>query len=72
MRKESRIATNLTIDPDLLESAMAVSGERTKQAVVIKALQEFITRREQRRLVELMGKLDWHDSFDYKVERSRT
>jgi predicted transcriptional regulator len=66
------MATNVAIDPDLLERAIAVSGERTKTAVVTKALEEFIARREQRRLVELMGKLDWHDSFSYKVERSRT
>lgn len=66
------MATNLAIDPDLLDEAVAVSGERTKKAAVTKALQEFIARRQQRRLVELMGKLEWDDSFDYKAERSRT
>jgi hypothetical protein len=66
------MATNLAIDPELLDRAVQVSGERTKKAVVTKALQEFIARREQRRVVELMGQLEWDDSFDYKVERSRT
>ncbi|MBA2665789.1 MAG: type II toxin-antitoxin system VapB family antitoxin [Trueperaceae bacterium] len=66
------MATNLAIDPKLLERALEVSGERTKKAAVTKALQEFIARREQRRVVELMGKLDWDDSFDYKAERSRS
>ena len=28
-------------------------------------------RRGQKRLVDLMGKLEWDKSFDYKVERSR-
>lgn len=65
------MATNLAIDPGLLERAVEVSGERTKKAVVTKALQEFIARREQRRVVELMGKLEWDASFDYKSERSR-
>ena len=65
------MATNLAIDPALLERAVEVSGERTKKAVVTKALQEFIGRREQRRLVELLGKLKWNDSFNYKAERSR-
>ena len=65
------MATNLAIDPDLLERAVEVSGERTKKAVVTRALQEFIARREQRRVAELMGKLDWDASFDYKAERSR-
>lgn len=63
--------TNLAIDPDLLEKAVRVSGERTKKAAVTKALQEFIARREQRRLTSLLGKLEWDASFDYKAERSR-
>ena len=66
------MATNLAIDPELLERAVAISGERTKKAVVTMALQEFIARREQRRIVELMGKLEWDDTFDYKAERSRS
>jgi hypothetical protein len=65
------MATNLAIDPDLLELAVQVSGEPTKKAAVTKALQEFIARRQQRRVLELMGKLQWDESFDYKTERSR-
>lgn len=66
------MATNLAIDPDLLNRALEVSGERTKKAVLTKALQEYIARREQRRVAELLGKLDWDASYDYKAERSRT
>ena len=66
------MATNLAIDPDLLDRAVEVSGERTKKAVVTKALQEFIARREQKRVMELMGKLGWDDAFDYKAERTRS
>lgn len=65
------MATNLAIDPDLLDRALEVSGERTKKAAVTKALQEFIARREQRRVLDLMGKLDWDPAYDYKAERSR-
>ena len=65
------MATNLDIDPVPLERAAEVSGERTKKAAVTKALQEFIARREQRRVVELTGTLDWDDAFNYKAERSR-
>ena len=66
------MATNLAIDPQLLDKAVQVSGERTKKAAVTKALQEFIARREQRRLLDLMGKLEWDPTFDYKAERSRS
>ncbi|HJU17179.1 MAG TPA: type II toxin-antitoxin system VapB family antitoxin [Stellaceae bacterium] len=65
------MATNLSIDPDLLDRALQVSGERTKKAAVTKALQEFIARREQKRLLELIGRLEWDEEFDYKAERSR-
>ena len=65
------MATNLAIDPELIELALRVSGERTKKAAVTRALEEFIARRKQKRLVELMGRLEWDQSFDHKRERSR-
>ncbi len=65
------MATNLALDPELLETAFRVSGEPTKRAAVTRALQEFIARREQQRVAELFGKLDWDDAFDYKAERTR-
>ena len=65
------MATNLSLDPDLIDRALQLSGERTKKAAVTKALEEFIARRSQKDLIELMGKLEWDDSFDYKSERSR-
>lgn len=65
------MATNLSIDPELIERALAVSGERTKKAAVTKALLEFIARRRQKRLLDLMGKLEWDSSYDHKAERTR-
>jgi hypothetical protein len=65
------MATNLALDPDLIDRALAVSGERTKKAAVTKALQEFIARREQKHLLELFGKLDWDPDYDYKAGRRR-
>ena len=65
------MATNLSIDPKLLERALDVSGEKTKKAAVTIALKEFIARREQKRLLELFGKLEWDSEYDYKAERAR-
>jgi len=53
------------------ERALKVSGERTTKAVVTKALEEFIARRLQKPLLELMGKLEWDPSYDYQAGRSR-
>ena len=65
------MATNLAIDPKLIEQALKVSGERTKKAAVTKALQEFIAQRRQKRLLDLMGKLEWDSSYRYKKGRAR-
>ena len=65
------MATNLALDPELIERAVKVSGEKSKKAAVTRALEEFVARRGQRKLVELMGKLEWDDSYDYKSERTR-
>lgn len=65
------MATNLALDPKLVERALQISGARTKKAAVTLALQEFIAHRRQKRLLELMDKLEWDPSFDYKKERGR-
>ena len=67
----SHMATNLAIDPGLLDRAVAVSGERTKTAAVKRALEEFIARRQQARIVEIFGSLEWDPEYDYKAARSR-
>ncbi len=39
------MATNLAIDPKLIEEALKLSGESTKKAAVTLALKEFIAKR---------------------------
>ena len=65
------MATNLSLDPDLLERTLQVSGEKTKKAAVTKALKEFVARHEQKRVAKLFGKLHWDADYDYKKDRSR-
>lgn len=65
------MATNLALDPILLDRVVAVSGELTKKAAVTLALKEFLARREQKQIAELFGKLEWDASYNYKAERSR-
>jgi len=65
------MATNLAIDPRLLERAVEVSGERTETAAVTRALEEFLARREPARITELFGRFEWDPGFDHKAERSR-
>ncbi len=65
------MATNLALDPELLERALALSGRRTKKAAVTLALEEFIARREQRKLLDLFDAVDWDNDYDYKAARDR-
>ena len=65
------MATNLSIDPKLIETALKLSGEKTKRAAVTRALEEYIARRRQKRMLELVGQLEWQADYDYKSERSR-
>lgn len=50
--------TRVEVDPDLLDRAFAISGQATKKAAVTLALREFIARREQLGLLDLVGTLE--------------
>ncbi len=65
------MATNLDIDPELLEEAMKLGGHRTKRAVVLEALREYVERRNQLRILELFGTVEYDADYDYKAQRSR-
>jgi hypothetical protein len=62
---------NPSIDRDLLEQAMKLSGEASESAVLMKALEEFIARRSPKRILEVVGQLESDATYDYKHERSR-
>lgn len=66
------MATNLAIDDSLLEEALRVGGHRTKKATVTEALQEYIQRRKQLRILELFGKVDVDPKYEYKRQRRRS
>jgi Arc/MetJ family transcription regulator len=65
------MTTNLALDPKLLDRALKVSGVKTKKAAVTMALEEFVARRSQKKLLDFMGSLEWDASCDYKAERTR-
>jgi Arc/MetJ family transcription regulator len=65
------MATNLDIDERLLEEALRIGGNRTKKATVEEALQEYIQRRKQQKILKLFGKIEYDPSFNYKEQRRR-
>ncbi len=63
------MTTNLAIDNQLLEEALLVSGLKTKKDTVNIALKEFVSRRKQQEILELFGKLNPDQNYDYKKGR---
>lgn len=63
--------TNLDIDDALIEQAVRVGGHRTKKAAVTEALKEYVQRREQIKIAELFGKVEFDPEYDYKEQRRK-
>lgn len=68
----SHMATNLAIDDKLLEQALKIGGHRTKKATVTEALEEYIQRRKQAKIISLFGQVDFDPKYDYKQARRRS
>jgi Arc/MetJ family transcription regulator len=66
------MATNLALDDRLLEEAQRVGGHRTKKATVTEALQEYIQRRKQAKILELFGTVEFDPRYDYKKQRRKS
>ncbi len=63
------MATNLSIDPELLEEALQIGGFNTKKDTVNQALKEFIQRRKQQEIIKLFGNFPSDEDYDYKQGR---
>jgi hypothetical protein len=63
--------TNLAIDDRLLEEAQKLGRHRTKRETVNAALDEYIRRRKQLKVLALFGTIDYEPGYNYKRERSK-
>ncbi len=65
------VATNLELDPKLVDEAKAAGNFRTKREAVNAALLEFVTKRKQREVIKLFGTVDYAPDYDYKKSRRK-
>ena len=65
------MATNLSIDTNLLETALVTGGLKTKRDTVNLALKEFIQRRKNADILSMFGKVEYDAGYDYKEARRR-
>jgi len=63
--------TNLAIDDRLIEEARQVGHHRTKKEAVTAALDEYIRRRKQMRILDLFDTIEYLGDYDYKANRRR-
>jgi hypothetical protein len=63
------MATNLAIDDSLIEEARKLGKQKTKKAVVTEALEEYIQHRKQKDILNIFGKVDYDQDYDYKKQR---
>jgi Arc/MetJ family transcription regulator len=64
------MATNLNIDPSLIEEARNAGGFRTKKEAVEAALREFVRHHACRQALEGFGTFEFDPEYDYKGARA--
>lgn len=65
------MSINLALNNDLINEAVKLGNHKTKKEAVTKALEEYIARRQQQKIKELFGKIDYDPKYDYKKQRAR-
>jgi len=56
--------TNIEIDDDLMDAALAATGVRTKREAVELGLKTLLRLRRQQDIIAMRGKLDWQGDLD--------
>jgi Arc/MetJ family transcription regulator len=67
--KCSHMATNIELNEKLLTKAMKLGGITTKKEAVNQALAEYVQRREQIKVTEMFGRVEFDATYDYKAQR---
>jgi Arc/MetJ family transcription regulator len=63
--------SNLALDDKLVQEVKRLGGHTTKRAAVNEALREYITRRKQKKILEIFQTLEWDPTYNYKSARKR-
>lgn len=63
--------TNLAIDDQLLLEARKLGKFKTKRETVNHALKAFVKSQRRKKILDLVGKIDFDPNYDYKKARAR-
>ena len=61
--------TNIVLDDNLVKEAIKLSRVKTKKELIHLALKEFVENKRRRNLLDLEGKIEFAEGYDYKQMR---
>ena len=61
--------TNIVLEDILVKEALKYSKAKTKRQLIHQALEEFVKNRRRRNLLDLAGKIEFTEGYDYKSLR---
>ena len=62
--------TNIELNDALIEEAMKYTTLKTKKDIVNEALKEFVANHKRLSMMELKGKIEFAEGYDYKALRA--
>jgi len=62
--------TNIVLDDKLIAEAFKYSDATTKRDLVNQALKDFVVRHKRKNMLELVGKVNIAEGYDYKSLRN--
>jgi Arc/MetJ family transcription regulator len=62
--------TNIELNDTLIEEAMKYTSLKTKKDIVNEALKEFVANHKRLSMMDLKGKIEFADGYDYKALRA--
>ncbi len=63
--------TNIVIDNQLMQEAFKYSNLKTKKEIINIALKEFVENAKKLSILDLRGKIDFQEGYDYKTLRDK-
>ena len=68
---DDTVRTNVVLNRDLVERGLEATGLKTRRALIDHALRELLRHRDQRRILELKGQIEWTGDLD-EMRRGRS
>ncbi|MGE4398087.1 MAG: type II toxin-antitoxin system VapB family antitoxin [Campylobacterales bacterium] len=62
--------TNIELNDTLVQEAMKYTSLKTKKDIVNEALKEFVANHKRLSMMDLKGKIEFADGYDYKAMRA--